>query len=188
MRTLMIAGAAGVLILLSSCEQSEAPEAAPAPAEQPAPPAGEATVLDMARSNPEFTTLARLLNETGLGETLDGPEPYTLFAPTNTAFDKLSDAERGALSRPESRAALRTRLALHIVPGRLTLADIAGRAETEGGPITLTTLEGGPLSLREEDGQWRVTDARGGVSTIAMPDVTAANGVIHAVDTVMWPN
>ncbi|GAD58247.1 secreted and surface protein containing fasciclin-like repeats [Brevundimonas abyssalis TAR-001] len=79
-------------------------------------------------------------------------------------------------------------LTYHVVPGRLTAADIASRAEANNGSVELETVEGGTLTLRESNGQWVITDENGGTSTIAMADVAASNGVIHAIDTVVMPN
>lgn len=187
MRSLMIAGVAG-LLLMTACSQGDEVVDSAAPQTGPSAPQDDSSLLNTVGANPEFSTLARLMSEAGLSETLAGDGDFTLFAPTNTAFEKLAPSGAQALSRPESREGLRILLSRHIVAEPLTLADIEERAGAAGGAAVLTNLLGEPLTLRADGGQWRLSDAGGGVSIIAMPDVIASNGVIHAVDTVLGAN
>ena len=187
MRSLMITGLAG-LLLMSACSQGGGQDDVTTAQAQPGAPQDESSLLNTVGANPEFSTLTRLMSEAGLSETVAGDGDFTLFAPTNTAFDKLSASGREGLGRPESREGLRILLRRHIVAERLTLADIEERAGAAGGAAVLTNLLGEPLTLRADEGQWRLSGARGGVSIIAMPDVIASNGVIHAVDTVLDAN
>ena len=185
MRTPAIAALA-TFALLAGCGQAD--ETPPTAAAPEAPPVEtERTVLDAARENPEFSTWAALASEAGLAERLEDAGPVTLFIPTNAAFEKLPAAQRRALHEMPARPALVRLLSRHVVPGRLTQQDIAERAQAEGGAASLATLGGGALILRERDGRWTVRHGDA-VSVIAMPDVIAADGVIHAVDTVLTEN
>ncbi len=192
MRTFMIAGvSAAALLALSACNSEEPADTtmtADTTAEQPAAPAAEGTVVEVAQGNPEFSTLVEAVTAADLAGTLNGAGPFTVFAPTNAAFDKIPEADLQALLQPEQREALQGVLTYHVVPGRLTAADIASRAEANNGSVELETVEGGTLTLSESNGQWVITDENGGTSTIAMADVAASNGVIHAIDTVVMPN
>ena len=192
MRTFMIAGvSAAALLALSACNSEEPADTTmtgETTAEQPATPAAEGTVVEVAQGNPEFSTLVEAVTAADLAGTLNGAGPFTVFAPTNAAFDKIPEADLQALLQPEQREALQGVLTYHVVPGRLTAADIASRAEANNGSVELETVEGGTLTLCESNGQWVITDENGGTSTIAMADVAASNGVIHAIDTVVMPN
>ena len=193
MRTFMIAGAAtAALLALSACNSEEPAENAAMTAdpamEQEAAPATDGTVVEVAQGNPEFSTLVEAVTAADLAGTLNGAGPFTVFAPTNAAFDKIPEADLQALLQPEQREALQGVLTYHVVPGRVMAADIASQAEAGGGEVELTTVEGGVLTLSEDNGQWVITDENGNTSTIAMADVAASNGVIHAIDTVVMPN
>lgn len=192
MRTFMIAGvSAAALLALSACNSEEPAENAAMtadPAMEQAAPAAEGTVVEVAQGNPEFSTLVEAVTAAELADTLNGAGPFTVFAPTNAAFDKIPEADLQALLQPEQREALQGVLTYHVVPGRIMAADIASQAEAGGGEVELTTVEGGVLTLSEDNGQWTITDENGATSTIAMADVAASNGVIHAIDTVVMPN
>lgn len=191
MRTFMIAGvSAAALLALSACNSEQPADAtmAETTAEQPATPAADGTVVEVAQGNPEFSTLVQAVTAADLAGTLNGAGPFTVFAPTNAAFDKVPEADLQALLQPAQREALQGVLTYHVVPGRLTAADIASRAAANNGSVELETVQGGTLTLREVNGQWIITDENGGTSTIAMADVSASNGVIHAIDTVVMPN
>lgn len=193
MRTFMIAGvSAAALLALSACNSEEPADTAAMTAdpamEQEAMPAESGTVVEVAQGNPEFSTLVEAVTAADLAGTLNGAGPFTVFAPTNAAFDKIPEADLQALLQPEQREALQGVLTYHVVPGRLMAADIASRAEANDGSVELETVEGGTLTLSESNGQWVITDENGATSTIAMADVEASNGVIHAIDTVVMPN
>lgn len=192
MRTFMIAGvSAAALLALAACNSEEPAENAAMtadPAMEQTAPAAEGTVVEVAQGNPEFSTLVEAVTAADLAGTLNGAGPFTVFAPTNAAFDKIPEADLQALLQPEQREALQGVLTYHVVPGRIMAADIASQAEAGGGEVELTTVEGGVLTLSESNGQWVITDENGATSTIAMADVAASNGVIHAIDTVVMPN
>jgi uncharacterized surface protein with fasciclin (FAS1) repeats len=181
--------AAAALAVTPGCDREASreakPEAAPAPA--PAPAATE-TVLAVAARDPDFTTLVAALQTAGVGETLDGGGPYTIFAPTNAAFEKIPAARRDALTLPSGRAELRELLTYHVVPARLDAAGLVQRIQAGGGSLDMTTMQGGVLTARiRADGAIELTDAAGGVSRVVEADMAASNGVIHAIDTVAAP-
>ena len=121
-------------------------------------------------------------------EALSGPGPFTVFAPTNVAFEKIPAERRDALTTPEGRSELRQLLTYHVVPARLDSATLMQRIEAAGGSLALTTMQGGVLTARvNPDGSIGLTDATGGVSKVVESDLVAPNGVIHAIDTVAAP-
>lgn len=142
-------------------------------------------MLDAVNENPEFTTFARLLSAADMADAIEARGPLTLFVPTDAAFDKLPPEERRALSQPANRDRLRALLAGHMVADRVVVAELDG---VEDEAVSLTTLAGNRLTVRQDDGLWRITDEAGGSAAVAMPDVIAGNGVIHAVDTVLNAN
>jgi len=133
-------------------------------------PGDDQTVVGVAEGTPDFSTLLNALDAAGLTETLQGTGPYTIFAPTNEAFAKLSDAELSALLA--DREALARVLSYHVVPGSFTTADIT--EDMTGFP----TLEGSELPITEEG----VGDA-----TVTAVNIPASNGVVFAIDTVLTP-
>lgn len=148
---------------------------------------GAGTIVAVAQGNENFSTLVSAVTAAGLGETLSGPGPFTVFAPTNDAFAKVDKATLDGLMMPESKDALTGLLTYHVVPGKLMAADVA-KAITDGnGTATLTTVQGQELKAMMEGDKVVLMDANGGKSTIAMTDVAASNGVIHAIDTVIMP-
>lgn len=180
--------AAAALAALPACDRDASRETA-SPATAPVPtPAATETVLAAAERDPDFTTLVAALQTAGLAETLNGGGPFTLFAPTNTAFEKIDAARRDALTRPEGRAELQRLLTYHVVPARLDSAGLVQRIQAGGGSLALTTMQGGVLTARvRADGAIELTDAAGGLSRVVEADMAASNGVIHAVDTVAAP-
>lgn len=180
-----------VALALAACEREAAPAGTSAPQTVPAKTAAAAsaaTVLTLAQGDPNFTTLVSALQTAGMEETLNGPGPFTVFAPNNAAFEKIPAARRDALTSAEGREALRQLLAFHVVPGRLDAVALAQRIQAGGGALPLTTLQGGTLTARTgPDGSITLTDAAGGVSRVVEADMAAGNGVIHALDTVAAP-
>jgi uncharacterized surface protein with fasciclin (FAS1) repeats len=183
--------AVSILVLtLAACDRRETPpaqEKADVPAATGAP-AATGTVLMLAQRDPDFTTLVSAIQTAGMEGTLNGTGPFTIFAPNNTAFEKVPAERRDALTTPEGRAELRRLLTYHVVPGRLDAAALIQRIQAGGGSMTLTTMQGGILTARTDaNGSITLTDATGGVSRVIEADMAASNGVIHAVDTVAAP-
>ena len=145
------------------------------------------TIVAVAQGNDNFSTLVAAVTAAGLGETLSGAGPFTVFAPTNDAFAKVDKATLDGLMKPESKDALSGLLTYHVVSGKLMAADVAKAITDGGGKAELTTVQGQKLTASMEGDKVILTDANGGKSTIAMTDVAASNGVIHAIDTVIMP-
>ncbi|MEG1029620.1 MAG: fasciclin domain-containing protein, partial [Brevundimonas sp.] len=145
-------------------------------------------IVANASKAPNLTTLVAAVQAAGLAATLQGAGPFTVFAPDNAAFEKIPAATRESLMQPAQKAALTKILTYHVVPGRLTAADIAAEAQKGGGTASLTTVQGEKLTIRDAGGgRWTITDAKGGTSTITQADVGQSNGVVHVIDTVLMP-
>lgn len=155
-----------------------------APREEPEPVLSIAEVI---AGNPELSTLTETIKEAGLDQALAGDEPVTLLAPTNTAFDKLGAETLAGLKAEESRDRLSAVLRYHVLPGRFSLADLRQRIEAGDGTAIIKTLQGETLTATIELDQLRLTDANGKVAGIAVADVAAANGMVHAIDAVIAP-
>lgn len=146
------------------------------------------TIIANASKAPNLTTLVSAIQSAGLTERLQGAGPFTVFAPDNAAFEKIPAATREGLMQPAQKAELTKILTYHVVPGRLTAADIAAQAQANGGTATLTTVQGEKLTIRDAGVEkWQITDAKGGVSTITQADVAQSNGMVHVIDTVLMP-
>ena len=147
-----------------------------------------ATIVTNAAKASNLTTLVAAVQAAGLAETLSGPGPFTVFAPDNAAFEKIPAAAREALMTPAMKDDLTGILTYHVVPGRLTAADIAAQAQAGGGTATLTTVQGATLKVSAgPNNTWVITDSKGGTSTITQADVAQSNGVVHVIDTVLMP-
>lgn len=183
--------AAATLMTLAACDREGPRESQESPAPTPtaaATPASTDTVLAVAERDADFTTLVSAFQTAGVSATLNGPGPFTLFAPTNEAFEKIPAADRDALTRPEGQAELRQLLTYHVIPARLDAASLVQRIQAGGGTLSLTTLQGGVLTARvDANGSVLLTDAAGGQLRVVEADQVASNGVIHAVDTVAAP-
>lgn len=197
--TTLVTVSAAALLGLAACSNAEEPaapaDAAPMAATPADPMVGgapmspNATIVANAAKASNLTTLVAAVQAAGLAETLSGTGPFTVFAPDNAAFEKIPAATRESLLQPAQKAALTQILTYHVVPGRLTAADIAAQATAAGGTATLTTVEGGKLTVRDAGGgRWTITDEKGGTSTITQADVLQSNGVVHLIDTVLMPN
>jgi len=121
----------------------------------------------------------------GLVDTLQGPGPFTVFAPTNDAFAKLPAGTVDTLLKPENKDALVGVLTYHVVPGRYTAKDIMAMVKKGGGKTTLKTVEGDELTFESKDGALWVWDAKGDAAKITIKNVMQSNGVIHVIDTVL---
>lgn len=145
-------------------------------------------IVDNAVNSKDHTNLVAAVKAAGLVETLKSAGPFTVFAPTNEAFDKLPAGTVETLVKPENKATLTKILTYHVVAGRLSAKDIAAKIKAGKGKATLTTVEGGTLTAMMKGGKLILTDEKGGMSTVAIKDVFHKNGVIHVIDTVLMPN
>ena len=145
------------------------------------------TIVENASQSKDHTTLVTAVKAAGLVETLSGPGPFTVFAPTNAAFGKLPDGTVETLTQPAQKQQLTSILTYHVVPGRLTAADLTKQIEAGGGTATLTTVNGAKLTAKAAGGGVQLTDAAGGTSMVTQADVIQSNGVVHVIDTVVMP-
>lgn len=144
-------------------------------------------IIDNAVNSADHTTLVAAVKAAGLVQTLKGAGPFTVFAPTNSAFAKLPAGTVDTLLRPENKGTLTTVLTYHVVPGRIDAAELARRIRAGGGNATLATAQGGSLTARMRGDDVVIVDAKGGTSVVTTADVIQSNGVIHVVDTVLMP-
>ncbi|MGY3090580.1 putative surface protein with fasciclin (FAS1) repeats [Hymenobacter sp. UYAg731] len=137
-------------------------------------------IVDNAAGSADHTTLVAAVKAAGLVETLKSAGPFTVFAPTNAAFDKLPAGTVNSLVTPEMKPTLTKILTYHVVPGRLTAADL------KNGQV-LTTVEGEQLTVMKSGNSVMLKDAKGGMATVTIPNVMSSNGVTHVIDTVLMP-
>ncbi len=137
-------------------------------------------IVDNAVNSSDHTTLVAAVKAADLVGTLKGAGPFTVFAPTNAAFDKLPAGTVTTLTQPENKATLTKILTYHVVPGRLTADDLKDGQ-------TLTTVEGETLTVTKSGGLVMLKDAKGGTSTVTIPNIIDSNGVTHVIDTVLMP-
>jgi uncharacterized surface protein with fasciclin (FAS1) repeats len=145
-------------------------------------------IVENAVNSKDHTTLVAAVKAAGLVDTLEGAGPFTVFAPTNEAFDKLPPGTVATLVKPENKATLVKILTYHVVSGRYTAADLMKMVADGGGTATLTTVEGEPLTVTQMGRHLLVHDVKGDVAKVTIGDVMQSNGVIHVVDTVLMPN
>ena len=152
-----------------------------------APMLASKDIIDNAVNSKDHTTLVAAVKAAGLVETLKGPGPFTVFAPTNAAFAALPAGTVDTLLKPENKAMLSGILTYHVVAGKMDAAAIT-KAIAEGkGTATLKTVAGGTLTAKAAGGKVMVMDEKGGSSTVTIADVYQSNGVIHVVDKVLLP-
>jgi len=142
-------------------------------------PAGPGDIVDIASGNPNFSTLVAALSAADLVDTLRGPGPFTVFAPTNAAFDALPAGTVETLLLPENQADLRNVLLYHVVPGAVTSDQILGRR------FSVDAAQGGTLRIDGMVG--KVGNVRVNNANVTTPDIIAENGVIHVIDRVLLP-
>jgi uncharacterized surface protein with fasciclin (FAS1) repeats len=176
------AAAAIAAVTLSACGSSSttstagtaaAPTTSAASSPAASTPTAPGTVVDVAASNPDFATLVAAVKAAGLADTLSGPGPFTVFAPTNEAFNALPAGLVDKLLKPQNKAVIAKILTYHVLASKVMAADVKDRkiATVEGGTITIDTMSG-----------VKVNDA-----TVVKTDIVASNGVIHVIDKVLVP-
>ncbi len=152
-----------------------------------APMYASKSIVDNAVNSRDHTTLVAAVGAAGLVQTLQGPGPFTVFAPTNAAFAKLPGGTVDALLLPENKSKLASVLTYHVVSGKLSGQDLMAMAMKNGGKATLQTVQGEKLTARTNGKALMLTDAQGGSATVTIADVNQSNGVIHVVDAVLLP-
>jgi uncharacterized surface protein with fasciclin (FAS1) repeats len=144
-------------------------------------------IVQNAVNSKDHTTLVAAVKAAGLVQTLEGPGPFTVFAPTNDAFARLRDGTVATLLKPENKQTLINVLTYHVVPGRLTTKDLREQLNAGGGKVALKTVQGGTLTIEEKNGKFWVIDAKGDTAEITISNVLQSNGVIQVINTVMLP-
>lgn len=165
----------------------------PAPAEKDPNVGGAAmyankNIVENAVNSKDHTTLVTAVKAAGLVDTLEGAGPFTVFAPTNEAFQKLPAGTVDTLLKPENKEMLTKVLTYHVVAGKVGSKDLVRLIKAGGGKADLKTVEGGTLTATLQGSSVMLTDEKGGMSTVTIADVYQSNGVIHVVDTVLLPN
>jgi len=144
-------------------------------------------IIENAVNSKDHTTLVAAVKAADLVETLKGTGPFTVFAPTNAAFDKLPKGTVESLLKPENKKMLQTILTYHVVAGKMNSSDIAAAIKEGKGKATLKTVSGGTLTAWMKGKDLYVTDENGNKSKVTIADVNQSNGVIHVVDAVLLP-
>ena len=144
-------------------------------------------IVQNAVNSRDHTTLVAAVQAAGLVDTLSSAGPFTVFAPTNAAFNALPAGTVETLVRPENRAQLTAILTYHVVAGRHTAADLGRMIRAGRGTARLTTVQGGVLTARMRGRSIVLTDGRGGTTTVTQADVMQSNGVIHVTNAVSLP-
>jgi uncharacterized surface protein with fasciclin (FAS1) repeats len=144
-------------------------------------------VVDVAAGSKDHTTFVAAVKAAKLEETLKGSGPFTVFAPTNVAFDKLPAGTVNNLLKLENMATLGNILIYHVVSGNVDAASIMSAIKEGNGKAILPTIGGGSLTVSIQGGKVVLTDAKGGKSTVTTTDLKASNGVIHVIDTILMP-
>lgn len=145
------------------------------------------TIVEVAQGNSDFSTLVTAVTAADLGETLSGEGPFTVFAPTNAAFDALPEGTVETLTTEDTEQ-LGSILTYHVVPSEVMAADLTAAIESAGeGGYTIETVNGGTLTAMVDGGNVVLTDAQGNTATVTATDIDASNGVIHVIDTVLIP-
>jgi len=148
----------------------------------------EATIAVNIAKAPNLTTLVKAVSAAGLNTTLEGPGPYTFFAPTNAAFGRLAPGTVEALLKPENKASLVKLLDYSIVAGRITAANLRRRIAAGNGTTRLTTIEGDRLTVTLTQNIITLTDVNGNKSYVQADDIAQSNGIVHVVNGVLIPN
>ena len=145
-------------------------------------------IVENAVNSPIHKTLVAAVKAAGLVDTLEGPGPFTVFAPTDDAFAKLPAGTVDTLVKPENKATLTKILTYHVVAGKISSKELKKMIKKGGGTYTAKSLEGGSLTFTMDGANIKITDEKGGTALITTADVFQSNGVIHVIDTVLMPS
>jgi uncharacterized surface protein with fasciclin (FAS1) repeats len=144
-------------------------------------------IIENAVNSKDHTTLVAAVKAAGLVDTLQGPGPFTVFAPVNAAFAALPAGTVDTLLKPESKGTLTAVLTYHVVPGRLNSQALSRLIKQGKGKAMLKTVQGEELTLSMNGDMIAITDAKGGTATVSIANVNQSNGVIHVIDKVLMP-
>jgi len=153
-----------------------------------APMYANKNIIENAVNSPIHKTLVAAVKAGGLVDTLEGPGPFTVFAPTDDAFAKLPAGTVDTLVKPENKATLDKILTYHVVPGTITTKELKKWIKKGNGSYTAKTVEGGSLTFTLDMGKIKITDEKGGSAYITTADVFQSNGVIQVIDSVLMPS
>ncbi|HSI69340.1 MAG TPA: fasciclin domain-containing protein [Gillisia sp.] len=149
--------------------------------------ASNTNIVEFASNSADHTTLVAAVTAADLAGTLQGEGPFTVFAPTNAAFEKLPAGTVEALLKPENKQMLQGILTYHVVAGDFKAGDVVAAIEKGNGTATFETVNGGTITAMMEGQNVKIKDAAGNVATITAADLNQSNGVIHVLDTVLLP-
>lgn len=144
-------------------------------------------IIENAVNSKDHTTLVAAVKAAGLVETLQGPGPFTVFAPVNAAFAALPAGTVDTLLKPESKGTLTAVLTYHVVPGRLNSQALMRLIKENNGKAMLKTVQGEELTAMLSHDMIAITDAKGGTAKVSIANVNQSNGVIHVIDKVLMP-
>lgn len=145
-------------------------------------------IVDNAVASKDHTTLVAAVKAAGLVDTLKGDGPFTVFAPTNAAFERLPAGTVDTLLKPENQDQLKKVLTYHVVAGRVTSTELVAMIKKDGGQSQLKTVQGGTITAMVDGGNVVLKDEKGGTATVTQADVMQKNGIIHVVSAVLLPN
>ena len=178
----LLAGAALVLPSISGVAQKADPPVGAAPMY------ANKTIAENASAAPNLSTLVTAVKAAGLVDTLSGPGPFTVFAPTNDAFNKLPAGTVDTLTQPDHKDDLVKVLTYHVVPGKMDAKMLTKKISKNGGSYQAKTVQGETLTFGLDGGRVKITDAKGNSAFVTTADVFQSNGVVHVIDTVLMPN
>jgi uncharacterized surface protein with fasciclin (FAS1) repeats len=144
-------------------------------------------IIENAVNSKDHTTLVAAVKAAGLVDTLQGPGPFTVFAPVNAAFAALPEGTVDTLLKPENKGTLTAVLTYHVVPGRLNSRALIRMIKEQNGKAMLKTVQGDKLTVTRSGEMIALTDTGGGTARISIADVNQSNGVIHVIDRVLMP-
>jgi uncharacterized surface protein with fasciclin (FAS1) repeats len=176
----VIAGAALAVTSMAAVAQTD-------PTVGGAPMYANKNIIQNAVNSPIHKTLVAAVKAAGLVDTLEGPGPFTVFAPTDDAFAKLPAGTVESLVQPENKATLVKILTYHVVPGKITSKELIKMIKKGGGTYSAKTVEGDSLTFSLDGGRVKITDDKGGSAYVTTADVIQSNGVIHVIDAVLMP-
>jgi uncharacterized surface protein with fasciclin (FAS1) repeats len=185
--------AAALVVSVAFAAPVAAPFVAPAYAEMTkmvggAPMYPSKNIIENAVNSKDHTTLVAAVKAAGLVDTLEGAGPFTVFAPTNEVFARLPAGTVETLLKPENKGMLTAILTYHVVPGRLTEAEIDAMIRDGGGKAAMKTVQGEELTFQRGAGHLWVIDAKGDKAEVTIPNVTQSNGVIQVINKVLLPS
>tara|TARA_E500000318_G_scaffold35281_1_gene34514 strand:- start:9 stop:707 length:699 start_codon:yes stop_codon:yes gene_type:complete len=190
-KSMMVFAASAIALTLGACANDMKSESSMAGEKTVmaggAPMYPSKNIVENAVNSADHTTLVAAVKAAGLVDTLASAGPFTVFAPTNAAFDKLPAGTVETLLKPENKATLTNVLTYHVVPGTMTAADLMEKTKAMGGMYKMTTASGGTITAEMKDGALYIVDAKGQWSKVTIANVMQSNGVIHVVDTVLLP-